>query len=327
MSSLLTINDLSTHIFSSRGTAKPVDRVNLRLDVGGALGIVGESGCGKSMLALSVMGIVPYPPAKVVAGEILFRGQNLLAQSERAMQKIRGRDMAMIFQEPMTSLNPVFRVGEQIAETVRHHSGLDKKQGMDKAVTLLEQVGISSPERRVRDFPHQMSGGMRQRVMIAMALACDPALILADEPTTALDVTIQAQILKLIRSLRSEQGTSLVLITHDLGVVAENCDHVAVMYAGALMEMCTVRELFAEPLHPYTQGLMACVPRIDDADGRALATIPGVVPNLLDLPKGCPFSNRCDRAFDRCSVERPGRLFPREGHMVRCWLYGGKDER
>jgi peptide/nickel transport system ATP-binding protein/oligopeptide transport system ATP-binding protein len=274
------------------------------------------------MLALSIMGIVPYPPAKVVEGEIFFKGRDLLKLSERAMQKIRGRDMAMIFQEPMTSLNPVFRVGDQIAETVRHHFGLDKKQGISKAVSLLEQVGIPSPDKRIRDFPHQMSGGMRQRVMIAMALACNPSLILADEPTTALDVTIQAQILKLLRSLRSEHGSAVILITHDLGVVAENCDHVAIMYAGAMMEVCTVSELFADPLHPYTKGLMACVPRIDDLNGRELATIPGVVPGLLDLPSGCPFSNRCDRAFDRCFAERPKRFFPKDGHMVRCWLYG-----
>jgi peptide/nickel transport system ATP-binding protein/oligopeptide transport system ATP-binding protein len=322
MSPLLQVNALSTHIFSSRGTARPVDRVSLSLDSGKTLGIVGESGCGKSMLALSIMGIVPYPPAKVVEGEIFFKGRDLLKLSERAMQKIRGRDMAMIFQEPMTSLNPVFRVGDQIAETVRHHFGLDKKQGISKAVSLLEQVGIPSPDKRIRDFPHQMSGGMRQRVMIAMALACNPSLILADEPTTALDVTIQAQILKLLRSLRSEHGSAVILITHDLGVVAENCDHVAIMYAGAMMEVCTVSELFADPLHPYTKGLMACVPRIDDLNGRELATIPGVVPGLLDLPSGCPFSNRCDRAFDRCFVERPERFFPKEGHMVRCWLYG-----
>jgi oligopeptide/dipeptide ABC transporter ATP-binding protein len=229
--------------------------------------------------------------------------------------------MAMIFQEPMTSLNPVFRVGDQIAETVRHHLGMSKRQGLDRAVNLLEQVGISSPRRRIRDFPHQMSGGMRQRVMIAMALACNPSLLVADEPTTALDVTIQAQILKLIRSLRSEYGTSVILITHDLGVVAENCDHVAVMYAGVLMETCAVKDLFADPLHPYTKGLLACVPRIDDASGRKLATIPGVVPGLLDLPGGCPFSNRCNRAFDRCFSQRPPRLFPLKGHMVRCWLY------
>lgn len=322
MSPLLQVNALSTHIFSSRGTARPVDRVSLSLDSGKTLGIVGESGCGKSMLALSIMGIVPYPPAKVVEGEIFFKGRDLLKLSERAMQKVRGRNMAMIFQEPMTSLNPVFRVGDQIAETVRHHFGLDKKQGISKAVSLLEQVGIPSPDKRIRDFPHQMSGGMRQRVMIAMALACNPSLILADEPTTALDVTIQAQILKLLRSLRSEHGSAVILITHDLGVVAENCDHVAIMYAGAMMEVCTVSELFADPLHPYTKGLMACVPRIDDLNGRELATIPGVVPGLLDLPSGCPFSNRCDRAFDRCFVERPERFSPKEGHMVRCWLYG-----
>jgi oligopeptide/dipeptide ABC transporter ATP-binding protein len=319
---LLHISELSTHIVSSRGTARPVDRVSLRLDAGQSLGIVGESGCGKSMLALSIMGIVPYPPARVAEGEIRFKGRDLLKLPERAMQKVRGRDMAMIFQEPMTSLNPVFRVGDQIAETVRHHFGLDKKEGLARAVSLLEQVGIPSPEKRIRDFPHQMSGGMRQRVMIAMALACSPSLILADEPTTALDVTIQAQILKLIRVLRTEHDTAVILITHDLGVVAENCDHVAVMYAGAMMEECAVSRLFADPLHPYTRGLMACVPKIDDPDGHELATIPGVVPGILDLPKGCPFSNRCDRAFDRCFVERPGRFFPEKGHMVRCWLYG-----
>ncbi len=321
MSSLLHVNDLSTHIFSSQGRAKPVDRVSLQLDTGQSLGIVGESGCGKSMLALSIMGIVPYPPARIVGGEILFQGRDLLHLPEKALQTIRGRDMAMIFQEPMTSLNPVMRVGDQVAESLRHHLGLDRQQGMARAVSLLEQVGIPSPEQRVRDFPHQMSGGMRQRIMIAMALACRPSLILADEPTTALDVTIQAQILGLLRSLRSEQGTAVILITHDLGVVAENCDHVAVMYAGSVMETCGVTELFTHPLHPYTKGLMACVPSLDHADTGPLATIPGVVPDLLDVPAGCPFSNRCDKAFDRCLAERPGPSLPRQGHTVCCWLY------
>ncbi len=321
MSSLLQINNLHTHIFSSRGTARPVDGVSLRLETGQTLGIVGESGCGKSMLALSIMGIVPYPPARVVGGEIWFQGKNLLQQGEKTLQRIRGREMSMIFQEPMTSLNPVFRVGAQVAETVCHHFGLTRKQGMAKAVSLLEQVGIPSPQQRIRDFPHQMSGGMRQRVMIAMALACRPALILADEPTTALDVTIQAQILGLLRSLREEYGTSVLLITHDLGVVAENCDHVAVMYAGSMMEMCSVAELFAHPLHPYTKGLMACVPGLDASDDGQLATIPGVVPDLLDLPAGCPFSNRCPKAFERCFSGCPAPSFPQKGHMVRCWLY------
>ena len=323
MPPLLQINDLSTHIFSSKGTARAVDRVNLTLGQGETLGIVGESGCGKSMLALSIMGIVPYPPAKVVGGEVWFKGQNLLSLPAKEMQKIRGRKMAMIFQEPMTSLNPVFRIGDQIAEGVRLHFGMTKKQGLDRAVEFLGKVGIPSPEDRIRDFPHQMSGGMRQRVMIAMALSCSPSLVLADEPTTALDVTIQAQILKLLRTLQAEEKSAVMLITHDLGVVAENCDHVGVMYAGRMVEMCTVTELFASPLHPYTQGLMACVPRLDESGDHELATIPGVVPGLLDLPQGCAFNTRCPRAFARCFKEAPGRLMPHQGHMVRCWLYDG----
>ena len=321
MPPLLRIHDLSTHIFSSRGTAKAVDRVSLSVDRGQTLGIVGESGCGKSMLALSIMGIVPYPPARVVGGEVWFRDRNLLSLPGRQMQKIRGREMSMIFQEPMTSLNPVFRVGEQIAEGVRLHFGLTAKQGLDRAVELLDKVGIPAPEERIRDFPHQMSGGMRQRVMIAIALACNPGLILADEPTTALDVTIQAQILTLLRTLQKEHGTAIIFITHDLGVVAENCDQVGVMYAGRMVELCSVVELFAAPLHPYTRGLMACVPRLDDTDDRELFTIPGVVPGLLDLPVGCAFCTRCSRAFDRCFQQAPERLFPHAGHMVRCWLY------
>jgi oligopeptide/dipeptide ABC transporter ATP-binding protein len=318
----LEVRDLQTYFFTDHGVAKAVDRVSFGVSAGRTLALVGESGCGKSVTALSIMGLIPEPPGRVVGGEIRLDGVDLLKLSERELRDVRGNAVSMIFQEPMTSLNPVFRVGEQIAEAVRIHRRASKREAVDRAVEMLRLVGIASPESRVGDYPHQMSGGMRQRVMIGMALACDPRLLIADEPTTALDVTIQAQILELMDDLRERTGTAVLLITHDLGVVAETADHVVVMYAGRVVEEAPVAELFAEPLHPYTQGLMRSIPRGDEAEGARLAAIEGLVPSLLALPAGCKFNNRCPRAFDRCPREEP-RLIASDGRRVRCWLYEG----
>lgn len=322
MTPLLEVKNLKTYFFTERGTAKAVDDVSFRVSQGQTLSIVGESGCGKSVSALSVMRLIPQPPGKIVQGEICFDGKNLLSLSEKEMRKIRGNKISMIFQEPMTSLNPVFRVGDQIREVIQLHQGLGKRESMDKGVALLKQVGIPSPESRIDDYPHQMSGGMRQRVMIAIALACNPRLIIADEPTTALDVTIQAQILDLMEHLSKTTGTAIMLITHDLGVVAETAEQVVVMYAGRVVEEADAASLFNNPLHPYTRGLMRSIPGISDIDGRArLEVIPGMVPSLLALPKGCKFNDRCRHADDRCFTQEPG-LFGENGHKARCWLYG-----
>ena len=317
---LLEVKGLKTYFFTDRGQARAVDDVSFTLFPGRTLAVVGESGCGKSVTALSVMRLIPDPPGRIVAGEIRFDGTDLLTLSERQMRRIRGNQISMIFQEPMTSLNPVFRVKEQITEVLRLHQRLSKAAALDRAVDLLHQVGIPSPERRVNDYPHQMSGGMRQRVMIAMALACSPRLLIADEPTTALDVTIQAQILELMDALRRKTGTAILLITHDLAVVAETAEHVVVMYAGRIVEEADVKALFNRPLHPYTQGLMRSIPGVTASDRARLEAIPGVVPNLLSLPRGCKFNDRCTRAFDRCFDAEPG-LIRTDGHSVRCWLY------
>ncbi len=319
---LLKIRNLHTYFFTDEGTAKAVDGVDLELEEGGTLGVVGESGCGKSVTALSIMRLIPAPPGKIVEGEIIFNGQDLLTFSEAEMRKIRGRYISMIFQEPMTSLNPVFQIGDQIAEVLRLHEGLSKKEAWNRSVEMLRMVGIPSPERRVIEYPHQLSGGMRQRAMIAMALACSPKLMIADEPTTALDVTIQAQILELINQLQKEKGMSVMLITHNLGVIAETAKKVAIMYAGRIVEYAEVRPIFATPLHPYTQGLLHSIPRLDTDHTRKgkLEAIPGLVPSLLDLPPGCKFSNRCKFVFEKCNAEPP--LFEHtRGHFVRCWLY------
>ena len=317
---LLEVRGLKTYFFTDRGKAKAVDDVSFTLFPGRTLAVVGESGCGKSVTSLSVMRLIPDPPGRIVAGEIRFNGTDLLTLSERQMRRIRGNQISMIFQEPMTSLNPVFRVKEQITEVLKLHQGLSKTAALERAVDLLQQVGIPSPENRVNDYPHQMSGGMRQRVMIAMALACSPRLIIADEPTTALDVTIQAQILELMDTLRRKTGTAILLITHDLAVVAETAEHVVVMYAGRIVEEADVKTLFNHPLHPYTQGLMRSIPGVVKSDRTRLEAIPGVVPNLLSLPRGCKFNDRCARAFDRCFEAEPG-LIQIDGHSVRCWLY------
>jgi len=305
---------------ASSAIARAVDTVSLHVRQGETLAVVGESGCGKTVLALSILGLIPDPPGRVVAGQALYRGRDLLAMDEAELREVRGNHIAMIFQEPMTSLNPVFRVGEQIAEGYRLHKRAAKAEAAERAVEMLSLVGIPNPAARARSYPHELSGGMRQRVMIAMALACDPDLIFADEPTTALDVTIQAQILDLMRRLQQDKGSGILLITHDLGVVAETAARVAVMYAGQLVEEADVAELFARPAHPYTQGLLASVPRLGVR--RILSPIPGMVPGIFNLPTGCRFRPRCPHAHARCETVPP--LFAAApGHNARCWLCEG----
>ncbi len=321
MAPLLQVEHLSTYFYTDRGTVKAVDDVSFSLESGKTLALVGESGCGKSVTALSVMRLIPVPPGRIVSGRIVFEGTDLLQLSETDMRRVRGNKISMIFQEPMTSLNPVFRVGDQIAEVLEWHQKLSRKEALDRAVELLRMVGIPSAESRIKDYPHQMSGGMRQRVMIAMALACHPKLLIADEPTTALDVTIQAQILELMDNLRRTTGTAVLLITHDLGVVAETAEHVVVMYAGRVVEEAPVRELFHHPLHPYTQGLMRSIPSLVEDEKRRLEAIPGVVPSLLALPPGCRFNDRCTYVMDRCLAEEPPLQAMGSEHRVRCWLY------
>jgi oligopeptide/dipeptide ABC transporter ATP-binding protein len=314
---LLDIQGLTTHFFTRAGVIKAIDNLNLRLQKGRVLGLVGESGCGKTVTALSILNLVPSP-GKIISGKILFEGQDLLALSALEMRKVRGARISMIFQEPMTALNPVFTVGNQIAEVLTAHQDVSKQQARDTAVELLRSVGIPSPEKRVDEYPHQLSGGMRQRVMIAMAIACKPALILADEPTTALDVTIQAHILELLGKIQAEMGMAMILVTHDLGLIAERAHEVAVMYAGRIVEQTDTRELFANPQHPYTRGLMASIPRPVEAGKTRLKTIPGTVPRLYDLPKGCTFSPRCEIKTAQCVVE-PDLIEVKPGHLVRCW--------
>jgi len=314
---LLEIKDLTTHFFTRSGVVKAVDNLSLGLRKGRVLGLVGESGCGKTVTALSVLNLVPYP-GKIVSGRIYFEGRDLLALPSEEMRKVRGAKISMIFQEPMTALNPVFTVGNQIAEVLTTHLDVTKKQAMDSAVELLRSVGIPSPEKRVHEYPHQMSGGMRQRVMIAMAVACRPSLILADEPTTALDVTIQAHILELLGRIQAEMGMAMVLVTHDLGLIAERAQDVAVMYAGRIVEQAETKELFANPQHPYTRGLMASVPRPGEEGRTRLRTIAGTVPRLHELPAGCKFAPRCDIKTERCEVDSE-LVEVRPGHLVRCW--------
>ena len=320
---LLEIRDLETHFVTDAGTVRAVDGVSLSVRKGETIGIVGESGCGKSVTALSVLRLIPNPPGKIVGGHILLEGRDLLALPEDEMRKVRGGSISMIFQEPMTSLNPVFTVGDQIAEGIRLHQKLSKRESWNKAIEMLRLVRIPDPDRRVKEYPHQMSGGMRQRVMIAMALSCNPHLLIADEPTTALDVTIQAQILELLNQLKGELGMAVMLITHDLGVVADTAARVAVMYAGRVVEQAPVLELFRNPLHPYTQGLLNSIPRIEKAERRPrLQAIPGMVPDLLDLPRGCKFQARCTKVFDACRGEEPSlKAVGSADHIVRCCLY------
>ena len=317
---LLNIENLSTHFFIEEGIAKAVDGLDLVVSSGETLGIVGESGCGKSMTALSILRLVPDPPGRIVAGKIYFNGLNLLELSDLEMRKIRGNEISMIFQEPMTSLNPVFTIGDQLSETLRFHLKLSKKEALNRSVELLKTVGIPSAESRVKDYPHQLSGGMRQRVMIAIALSCDPKLMIADEPTTALDVTIQAQILDLMQALKEKTQAAIILITHDLGVVAETAQRVAVMYAGRIYEFAKADELFENPLHPYTKGLMQSIPTIE-TKVEHLYVIPGIVPSLRNLPAGCKFCDRCENVWDKCRKQEPELIDAGQEHRVRCWLY------
>jgi peptide/nickel transport system ATP-binding protein len=319
---LLKIEHLQTHFFTEAGTVRAVDGVSLMVRKGETLGIVGESGCGKSVTALSILRLIPNPPGKIVGGNIYLDGRDLLKLPEDEMRKVRGASISMIFQEPMTSLNPVFTVGDQIAEGVRLHQRLSKRESWNKAIEMLRIVRVADPDRRVKEYPHQMSGGMRQRVMIAMALSCNPQLLIADEPTTALDVTIQAQILELLNQLKSELGMAVMLITHDLGVVADTAARVAVMYAGRVVEEAPVMELFANPKHPYTQGLLSSIPRIEKSERRPrLQAIPGMVPDMLELPKGCKFQARCSKVFEPCYGEEPQLKDVAANHRVRCYLY------
>ena len=320
---LLDIRGLRTQFFTDDGLARAVDGVSYSLEKGETVGVVGESGCGKSVTALSVLRLIPDPPGKIVEGEILFEGTDLLQLSAADMRRIRGNDISMIFQEPMTSLNPVFTIGNQITEAVRLHQGLNKKDALAKAVEALKLVGIPVPERRVHEYPHQLSGGMRQRAMIAMALSCNPKVLIADEPTTALDVTIEAQILDLMRTLQEELGTAIIMITHDLGVIADIARKVVVMYAGKIVEQAPVERIFASPNHPYTQGLLQSLPRVDkDASGakQRLQEIPGIVPSLLNLPTGCKFASRCPSVMPQCKEQEPPLEPVAADHYSACWL-------
>ncbi|ABO50961.1 oligopeptide/dipeptide ABC transporter, ATPase subunit [Desulforamulus reducens MI-1] len=319
---LLEVKDLKTHFFLEDGVVPAVDGVSFYLNRGETLAVVGESGSGKSITATSIMRLIPNPPGRIVGGEILYNGEDLLKKSEKEMRDIRGNRISMIFQEPMTSLNPVFRVGQQISESLIIHQGLNKKEALEKSIEMLKLTGIPSPEKRVHDFPHQMSGGMRQRVMIAMALCCRPELLIADEPTTALDVTIQAQILDLMHELKEQLGTAIIMITHDLAVVAEMADRAVVMYCGKLVEEAPVLELFDNPLHPYTKGLLRSIPHITDTQER-LYMIDGMVPPLTNLPVGCAFAPRCPEAQPRCHAERPTLTQVSQGRRVSCWLHEG----
>jgi peptide/nickel transport system ATP-binding protein len=320
---LLSVDGLKTHFHNRDGTVRAVDGVSFDVLPGETLAIVGESGCGKSVTALSILRLIPTPPARIVAGRIVFDGRDLIALSDPAMREVRGNEISMIFQEPMTSLNPVLTIGRQIAEALELHRGLSKAEAMERAIDGLAKVRISEPGRRVKQYPHELSGGMRQRVMIAMALACGPRLLIADEPTTALDVTIQAQILDLMRALRGETGASIILITHDLGVVAEMAHRVVVMYAGRKVEEATVEDLFARPLHPYTRGLLGSMPHLGNslkgAGHQRLTEIPGMVPSLREAMPGCLFAPRCPYVTDRCRREAPPLEAHGSGHSAACW--------
>ena len=319
---LLEIQGLKTYFFTRKGVVKAVDGVDLSLKEGETLGLVGESGCGKTVTALSIMRLISEPIGRITEGSINFEGRDLVKATESEMRKIRGNRISMIFQEPMTSLNPVLKVGDQISEAIQLHQDVSKKEAWDRSIDMLRLVGIPSPESRVNEYPHQMSGGMRQRVMIGMALSCHPKLMIADEPTTALDVTIQAQILDLISRLKERVGSSILLITHNLGVVAEVAQYVGVMYAGYIVEYANVIQLFKEPKHPYTVGLFQSIPKKKGSAKRErLQAIPGLVPDLLELPKGCKFQDRCSRVFQRCKEDAPPLLMLGNGHQVRCWLY------
>ncbi len=319
MGALLSVKDLQTHFFTEEGVVRAVDGVSYEIEEGETLGLVGESGCGKSVSALSILRLIPNPPGKIVGGQILFEGQDLLKMDEDEIRHIRGNRIAMVFQEPMTSLNPVLTIGRQLTEALELHLKMDRSAANRRAVELLEMVGIPEAASRLNDYPHQFSGGMRQRVMIAMALSCNPKLLLADEPTTALDVTIQAQILEIMARLSKELGTAVIIITHNLGVVARYADRVNVMYAGRVVETATAKELYANPRHPYTLGLLRSVPRLDETRKEKLEPIEGLPPDLAHMPPGCAFYARCRFHVDRCLNERPDLMLVGERHMAACW--------
>ncbi len=319
MDSLLKIEELKTHFFTHEGIVKAVDGISLDIGKEQTFGLVGESGCGKSVTALSIMRLISNPPGRIVDGKIYYRGQNLLELTSKEIREIRGKKISMIFQEPMTSLDPVFTIGHEIMEVIQLHQGLNRQEAKERTIEILKIVGMSDPERRVHSYPHELSGGMRQRAMIAMALSCNPDLLIADEPTTALDVTIQAQIISLINELKDKLSMSVMLITHDLGVIAEMCDVVAVMYAGRIVEYAKVEMLFHNPLHPYTQGLHKSMPRLD-VETEKLDTIRGLVPNLIDLPTGCPFHPRCEFSTSICENVMPELIEVEDNHRVRCHL-------
>ena len=320
----ISIKNLHTYFRTQRGIVKAVDGVDFSIRRGETLGLVGESGCGKSATALSILRLIQNPPGEILKGEIFFEDLDLLKLGDKQIRRIRGNKISMIFQEPMTSLNPLYTIGNQIAESIRLHKGFTKSEAVDRAKDLLGKVKIENPERRIKEYPHQLSGGMRQRVMIAIALACNPKILIADEPTTALDVTIQAQVLSLITKLIEDFGTSLLLITHDLGVIAEMAQSVAVMYTGKIVEKAGVVDIFKNPKHPYTQGLIKSIPQIDEPipEGRILPAIRGVVPSLIGLPEGCTFQDRCSLVMDLCYKKEPSLYRVSDNHEVRCWLYG-----
>ena len=318
---LLSVKDLRTYFNVKEGLAKAVDGVSYHINQGETLGLVGESGCGKTVSALSILKLLDIPPAQFHSGQILFKDQDLLQLSEQELNTIRGRSISMVFQEPMTSLNPVLSIGSQVDEVMINHLGITAREARDRTIELLNMVGIPLPQKRAKEYPHQLSGGMRQRIMIALAIACDPELLIADEPTTALDVTIQAQIIELMLSLQDKMGSSILLITHDLGVIAETADRVAVMYAGRIVEEADVKTIFQNPLHPYTRGLLNSVPNINKIDSATrLQEIPGIVPNLCYLPSGCAFMNRCPVKTKICESEKPKLLNIENQHNVGCWV-------
>ena len=329
-SALLEVRNLQVDFRTRNGIAHVLDGIEFSLSKGEILGIVGESGCGKSMTALAIMGLVPTPPGRIAGGEIVYRGENLLKASKERMRRIRGNRISMIFQEPMTALNPVFTVGDQIAESIVLHQGLSRREALDRAVELLREVHIPAPERRIGEFPHQLSGGMRQRIMIAIALACEPDILIADEPTTALDVTVQAQVFDLLLELQQDRDMAIVLITHDMGVIAEMTGRVLVMYAGRIIEVAAVDDLLENPQHPYTSGLIACVPQLSDepeAEREALMEIPGVVPPLTELGVGCAFEPRCGFRMPVCVQSRPSPVTVGAGHSAACWLMEDADRQ
>lgn len=317
---ILEIKDLCVEFKTVEGTVKAINHLNYTLHKGEKLGIVGESGSGKSVSSLGIMQLIPNPPGEIVGGEILYKGQDLVKKSEKDMQKIRGNEISMIFQEPMTSLNPIIKCGRQIAESLRLHHGMNKKEAMEEAIRMMQEVGIANPEVRAHEYPHQMSGGMRQRVMIAMALACQPQILIADEPTTALDVTIQAQILELMMELKEKLGMAIIMITHDLGVVASMCDRIAVMYAGRIVEYGTTDDIFYNPKHEYTKGLLKSIPRLDAKEHERLVPIEGTPIDLLNPPAGCPFAPRCSNCMKICLREMAPVTTFDDVHYTQCWM-------